>query len=673
MIKKRWEFVETDENLVEEISSKFKIPRVIAKLLVIRGITTDEQIKTFFSDDASALYSPFLLKSMDEAVDRVLLAFDKQEKVVIYGDYDVDGITSTSILYSFLEEIGVDVDYYIPNRFEEGYGINKEAIGSLKQDGYDLLISVDTGITAISQVDYANEIGLDVIITDHHECKESIPNAVAVINPKRSDDSYPFKQLAGVGVTFKLICAINERLGKKIDVLKYIEIVAIGTIADLVKLESENRLFVKLAFKTIKDSKNFGIQALFEVSGVSDKKMSSGIIGFQIAPRLNASGRLKSAKLGVELFLSNSYERAISIASQLDDINTDRKNIERQIFDEAVTMIDDDGVISSSSILVVANEGWNKGVIGIVASRLVEKYYKPVIILSIDGDMASGSARSIDGFSIYDALSSVSDIFTKFGGHTMAAGMSLDKNRIDELRSRLNVYGNDVLTTDTLTPKVYVDESVNSYEVSVPYIEKIRELEPFGIGNREPIFAIKGQVEKIYLIGKEKNHLKMVVDGLEMVGFNLAQFSNYICEGQEVYVAGTLNINKWQDRVKPNMYIKHIKIDDYMLDSILEDVNYHKVVNYLDEKLDFTLDDDKCRRFYRVLNFYDKQNIDRIYLTKLIYEHHLNLKQCLVMLEIFSELRLVTYELEDFYFTFELIKCKKVDLKSSKLYNYLLN
>ncbi len=672
MINKKWKVLEADEKLVSKLTEEFKIPRVIAKVLVIRGITTIEEFKKFFAEDSSEFYSPFLLKSMDVAVARVLKALEKNEKVVIYGDYDVDGITSTSILYTFLEEIGLDVDYYIPNRFEEGYGINRDAIINLEHEGYDLLISVDTGITAVKEVKLANDLGLDVIITDHHECKEVIPNAVAVLNPKRPDDEYPFKQLAGVGVAFKLICAINETIENPVDIYKHLEIVAIGTIADLVKLESENRLFVKIAFRTIKESNNFGIRALFDVAEINDKKISSGLIGFQIAPRLNASGRLKSAKLGVELFLSKTYERAISIAQELNAINTDRRILEKEIFEEAVNIIEADGIISSSSILVVAKEGWNKGVIGIVASRLVEKYYRPVIILAIDGEKASGSARSIDGFSIYEALNSVSDVFTKFGGHTMAAGMSLDKSRISELRDRLNLYGLEKLTEDTLTQKVYIDGLVEISDINVDYVEKIRELEPFGMGNREPIFEVSGNVRNIYLMGKEKNHIKLIMDGFEAVGFNMAEYSNYISKGQNVRLAGTLNINRWMDKLNTTLYIKDIKLDDYLLESISKTLLRHKRVNYLEEKLDFTLNEDLCRQFYKVLNSLDKTNTDRIYYTKLIYEYKINLREVLVMLEIFSELGIVDYELDKFYFTFRLIKGKKVDLKSSKLYNYCL-
>ncbi len=672
MIEKRWKILEADEELVSKLSSEFKIPRVMAKVLVIRGITTIEDFKKFFADDSSELYSPFLLKSIDVAVARVLKALEKEERIVIYGDYDVDGITSISILYSFLEEIGADVDYYIPNRFEEGYGINKDAIIKLKQDGYDLIISVDTGITAVKEVEVANEIGLDVIITDHHECKETIPNAVAVINPKRSDDNYPFKQLAGVGVAYKLITAINESIEKPVDISKHLEIVAIGTIADLVKLESENRLFVKIAFKTISNSSNYGIKALFDIAGINDKKISSGLIGFQIAPRLNASGRLKSAKLGVELFLSKTYERAFSIAQDLDAINTDRRTLEKEIFEEAVNIIESDSIISSSSILLVAKDGWNKGVIGIVASRLVEKYYKPVIILAIDGDIASGSARSIEGFSIYDALNSVNDVFTKFGGHTMAAGMSLDKGRINELRDRLNSYGLENLTEETLTKKVYIDDVVHSSEINIDYIEKLRELEPFGMGNREPIFEIEDVVQKIYPMGKENNHIKIIMRGFEAVGFNMGEYANYISEGQSVKLAGTLNVNRWKDRVNSTLYIRDIKLDAYLLETIYESVKRHKTVNYLEENIDFNLDEDECRQFYILLNTLDKVNTDRIYYTKLIYKYKIDIRKSLIMLEIFSELGIADYELEDFYFTFRLIKGKKVDLKSSKLYNYCL-
>ncbi len=669
---KKWQVLEADESTVSSICENFKIPRVMAKLLVIRGITTFEQVNKFFSDDVSALYSPFLLKSMDKAVERVLKAREGKERVVVYGDYDVDGITSTSILYSFLDEIGVDVDYYIPNRFEEGYGINADALRALRAEGFDLLISVDTGISAIKQVDVANELGLDIIITDHHECKEVLPDAVAVINPKRADCDYPFKQLAGVGVTFKLISALADSIDDEIDVYKYMEIVAIGTIADLVKLESENRLFVKLAFRTMEESSNFGIQALFDVAGLRGRKMSAGLVGFQIAPRLNASGRLKSAKMGVELFLSNNYDRAYKMAKELDEVNADRRKIEKDIYDEAVQMIEDSAELSTSDILVVAGEGWNKGVVGIVASRLVEKYYKPTIVLSIDGESASGSARSIDGFSIYDALNSVSDIFDKFGGHTMAAGMSLSAARIDELRTRLSDYAIKALDADILTPKVYIDDMIDIADITVEYIDMIRRLEPFGIGNREPVFAIKGRLSGVRYMGEENKHIRLNVDSLSVVGFNMSEYANGVSLGQEVYVAGSLNNNEWRGSITPNMYMKHLKVDDYVLDSIKEAIHYHMNVDYLDVEPSFHINRQKCGEFYKILRNLSKNQVKRLYFTKLVYEYKTDLKEALLMLAVFAELGLLDYDLHDLYFNFDLFADKQVELMASKLYNYYL-
>ncbi len=674
MKNKEWKILEADSSLVSEISEKFQIPRVIAKVLVIRGITTDEQINKFFAKDSSDFYSPFLLNDMEKAINRILLAKLDRERVVIYGDYDVDGMTSTSLLYLFFKEIGLDVSYYIPNRFEEGYGINADAVRSLKEEGYGLMISVDTGISAIAEVELAGELGLDVIITDHHECKEVLPPALAVINPMRKDGTYPFKYLAGVGVAFKLACAVNERLKKdeQIDIFKYLEIVAIGTIADLVKLESENRLFVRLAFLTMKNSKNNGIKALFDVADLGNRKLSAGTVGFQIAPRLNAAGRLKSATMGVELFIAENYERAYKLASDLDDLNTDRKNIEKTIYDEAVSQIEDNADISTSDILVVAAEGWNKGVVGIVASRLVEKYYKPVVILSIDGDMASGSARSVDGFSIYDALNSVNDIFTKFGGHSMAAGMSLEVSRIDELRTRLRDYGAKNLDSNLITPKVYIDDEINIDNINTRYISEIRTLEPFGIGNREPVFAISGKLNKIFFMGAEKQHIKLGIGGIDAVGFNMAEIGNLLNTGQEVMVAGTLDNNVWNGNSTPTMYIKDVKLDPFMLESIKEAIDFHMTVNYFEERVDFISDENMCRCFYKILYDLEKQMCDRMYYTSLVYKHNIRISHALIMLEIFSELGIVDYELDEFYLKFTLIKGKKVELRASKLYNCYL-
>ncbi len=672
MINKDWKLLDVDNALIDQIIKIKNMPRIVAKILALRGIYTKEDIDLFFAEDSTSFISPFLLSDMDKAVSRVSDALKRNQRVVIYGDYDVDGITSTSILYKYLEEIGVNISYYIPDRFEEGYGINENAIRTLKKEGYDLLISVDTGITAIKEVEVASSLGLDVIVTDHHQCKEVLPKAVAVINPKKKDDNYPFKDLAGVGVAFKLICALNEKLNTRIDVNKYLEIVAIGTIADLVSLKGENRLFVKIAFRTMLNSENDGIKALLEVSKINDK-ITAGSIGYRVAPRLNAAGRLESATKGVELFLSNSYERAYVIASDLSDINSERQLIEKNIFDEAVDIIENDSNIGAKNILVVANKRWHKGVIGIVASRLVEKYYKPTILLSIKDGVASGSARSIDGFSIFDALNSVNDIFVKFGGHSMAAGMSLDVDKVDEFRTRINEYGDVNLTTNLLTPKVYIDENLSVTDITTDFINTVKELEPYGIGNREPRFSIEGEVQDIVLMGADKNHLKMKIGDLSCVGFSLANASKYVSIGQNIKLVGTLDNNKWKQYITPTLYIKDIKVDKYMLEVIKDAVSYHKKNNYMENRLDINVNRAECGVMYKYLKKNDDKKCEEIYYSKIIFELGMDIRKSLLILEIFSSLDLLSYELFDDYFTFEIMESKKVDLKASNLYNYYLD
>ena len=369
---------------------------------------------SFLNPDYSRLYNPFLLKDMDKAVNRILSALENKEKIIIYGDYDVDGITSTSILFLFLKENGAIVDYYIPNRMEEGYGLNLEAINKIKDKGTDLIITVDTGITAVNEVALAKELGMDVIITDHHECQAEVPQAYAVIDPKQEDCSYPFKLLAGVGVSFKLIQALAKKLNNENSICKYMDIVSVGTVADIVPLIDENRILVKKGFEDIPNTQNIGLDALLKVSGYKGGPVTTGLIGFALGPRLNASGRIGDAKRGIELLITNDKEKAKMIADELNEENKNRQAMEQEIFNEAISLIEKEFDIKNTKVIVIAGEGWHQGVIGIVASKIVEKYYRPTILLTIEDGIAKGSARSVEGFNIFEALCESSQFLTKF-------------------------------------------------------------------------------------------------------------------------------------------------------------------------------------------------------------------------------------------------------------------
>ncbi|WDU84359.1 single-stranded-DNA-specific exonuclease RecJ [Caloramator sp. Dgby_cultured_2] len=385
--------------------------------------------------DLRLLYDPFLLKDMDRAIDRIDEAIKKREKIYIYGDYDVDGITSTAVLYRAFKKLGVDVSFYIPDRVNEGYGINREAIDHISSLDVDLVITVDCGISAIEEVEYAKEKGLDIIITDHHECKERIPNTIA-INPKRHDCQYPFKGLAGCGVAFKLV----QALFKFYDLQGYeefLDLVAIGTIADIVDITDENRIIVKYGLEKILNSDKAGINAIKQVAGIKDK-ISTYNVAFQIAPRLNAAGRLSDAKIAVELFITNDNEKAMQIAKYLDQENKKRQQIEQEILDECIEKIQREIDLKRDRVIVLSSPNWHVGVIGIVASRIVERFNRPTILFYEEGETLRGSGRSIRGFNLYDNLVECKDLLVKYGGHELAAGLTIERSKLDDFRKRLN-------------------------------------------------------------------------------------------------------------------------------------------------------------------------------------------------------------------------------------------
>lgn len=681
MIEKIWRLQEVDEDIIDQLMTFRKMPYVVAKLLAIRGIRTKDEVTTYFNVGRDSFHDPFLLKDMEVAVNRILKARDMKQNIYIYGDYDVDGVTSTSILYMFLEEIGCQIHYYIPDRHEEGYGINEEAISHLKEQGADLMISVDTGITAIEQVKHASSIGLDVIITDHHECQEIIPDALAVINPKRPDDNYPFDMLAGVGVTFKLMQGIGRTIDLENKVWKYLDIVAVGTVADIVPLKGENRAITRLAFETMPTTWNQGLKALMKVSDVEGKKMTAGRIGFGIGPRLNAAGRIKHAKEAVELFISHDHMACMTIAEDLDQVNKDRQAIEKRIFDEAVNIVESTMVPSEKHVIVIASEQWHHGVIGIVASKLVERYYRPVIILAIEDGVASGSARSVEGFSIFKALSANKHLFKKFGGHDMAAGMSLDASLVAKLDEGLNQYAREIMTDEVLIPKVKVDMTLPLEEVTIQLIESLQLMEPFGMGNREPTFQCVGPIKQIQRIGKDKTHLRVELgtfNSKKGVAFSMGDVHDWLRVGQEAECVCNLEINEWQQRRNPQLMIKDLRHIDSFRESIHQVIQQHMLTDYEGDQftIEGTIGRDDYAKFYRYLKEMDFGQRWHIHYPVLIEKFEGNKVQGLIkymiMLEVFSSLGLLTYELTEMYFEFELTESKKVDLTGSKLYNKFL-
>lgn len=689
--KYKWNLREKNDELISDLTKKYKFSTIIATILANRNIVMEDEIRRFLNVDKDKFYDPYLLKDMDKAVDRIIKAIENKENIIIYGDYDVDGITSTSILYMFLEENGVDVDYYIPNRLKEGYGLNNDAIESIYNNNTQLLITVDTGITAIGEVEYANELGLDIIITDHHECLDEIPSATAVIDPKRKDCDYPFDMLAGVGVAFKLIHALSIKLDVIDSIWKYLDIVAVGTVADIVPLIDENRIITKLAFETMQDTWNIGLKSLIKVAGTNkDGRISAGIIGFRIAPRLNAAGRLGEAKKGVELFITKDKDRAANIADSLNEENLTRQELEQNIYNEAINIIEKSIDIDKTKVIVISSNNWHHGVIGIVASRITEKYYRPCILLNIEDNIATGSARSVEGFNIFEALCSVKDVFIKFGGHEMAAGMSLKEELINELRIGVNRYAQDTMKSDTLIPKLTADMEIDINKIDISLIEEIIKLEPYGVGNPEPKFICKGKVNDVRKIGKDNSHIKMVVkyneNYLDGIGFGMGEYYDSINVSNDISLLGTLNINEWNGTKKPQIMLKDIstinefnnniqKHYEVFRDMCKTDFNQEHISFLRKEKLIPVRDE--FETVYRALLTQEKNNHVKINVVKLMNMIKFNKSNkaytLLICLKVFQDLNLLSYQFDGMDLSFSLNKGMKVRLDESNTYKKLNN
>lgn len=564
MTQKKWNFLKCPQD-AQTLAEQLHIPTVVASILANRNINEPESAKQFLSKTKSGIHHPFLLKDAQKAAARIKQALETNETVVIYGDYDVDGITSSAIVFKFLKGLGLNVSYYIPNRVDEGYGINILALQKIRKDGATLMITVDCGITAVGEVEFAKTIGLDIIITDHHTCKEEIPRALAVINPKQPDCTYPFKELAGVGVAFKFILAIVLELGLNTSEYfdAFIDIVAIGTIADVVSLTGENRLFVSHGLKKLQQTDNIGIQSLFQVAGITDKPLTAGNISFTIAPRINAAGRVGSATLAVELLVTDSRERAQEIAVQLDDENHQRQQTEMEILKDALDMISAMDKPEEKKVFVLAKEDWHHGVIGIVASRITDKFYKPTILISLSDKLGKGSGRSVKGFNIFDALTHCSDTLLKFGGHELAAGLGLSADSIDEFDKQINAYANEVMTEDTLVPYINIDAVLQLGDLTLQNAEILSILEPFGMGNAQPVFAVMNTtLQSVRQIGNGK-HCKISVSKAgrhaEFVGFNMSEVAENFKIGASLDLAFTIDTNIFRGNKQLQLILKDVR------------------------------------------------------------------------------------------------------------------
>jgi single-stranded-DNA-specific exonuclease len=564
--KTRWVVRKADQQLVETLVNELKITPLVASLLINRGLNTVDSAR-YFLFGKEQFHDPFLLKGMDIAVNRIREAIERQEPILIFGDYDADGVSSTTVLMLTLRDLGANVQFYIPNRFTEGYGPNETAFRRASENGIKLIITVDTGISAINEAAIAKELGLDLIITDHHEPGPVLPEALAIIHPKLPDSVYPFRELAGVGVAFKVAHALYGEVPEQL-----LEIAVIGTIADLVSLKDENRLIAKKGLEKLKVTKNKGLKAILKVAGVDQQNINEETIGFSLAPRINAVGRLENADMAVELLLTDDPFEAEALAQEMDELNKTRQSIVNSITTEAIEEVERNYPTDSNSVLVIGKEGWNAGVIGIVASRLVEKFYRPTIVLSFDKEkgLAKGSARSIAGFDLFKNLSECRDILPHFGGHPMAAGMTLKLEDVSDLRQRLNNLANEQLTKDDFIPITTLDHQIKVDEINLSALGELNLLAPFGMDNPKPKVLISNvQISTMRKIGSEQNHLKVMVNdngtNLDGIGFGLGPLVDHISPASKISIIGELAINEWNNIRKPQIFIQDVSVETWQL------------------------------------------------------------------------------------------------------------
>ena len=556
-MNKKWEICDTNIEKVEEISKKYNINRLLAISLVNRGIIEDEDLKIFLNPTRKDFHDPFLLPDMDKAVERIIKAIENKEKIIIYGDYDVDGITSITVLKEFLEERGIKVKEHIPNRLEEGYGLNIESIQQIANDNYTLMITVDCGISGIEEVKYANELGIETIITDHHEPLEELPDAIAVIDAKIKTSKYPFRGLAGVGVVFKLIQAIGIRLGlEEKEYLKFLDLVCVGTISDIVPLIDENRVIAKLGLKLVEVTKNYGLAALLKAAGY--KNVDSNSVSFGIAPRINACGRMGYQEEALKLFLSKDSKEAEILTEKLNCYNRQRQEIEKKIYEEASKKIEE---MKNESAIVLGEDNWHHGVIGIVASKITEMYFKPTILICFEGQNGKGSGRSIPGFDLHNALCKTSEYLEKYGGHEMAVGLSLKKENFENFKNKFQKIASQS-SIEEIIPIIKVDAEINLNDLQINKIKELKMLEPFGEGNKLPIFLYRNlKIDSIRALSEGK-HLKLTLKDenkvIQAIGFNMGHLSNEYLIGDKVDVVGTLEINEYNGYENIQINLKDI-------------------------------------------------------------------------------------------------------------------
>ena len=552
-MQKRWNILSAEDAKLTALRQDLNIHPALLQILIQRNIDTYEKAKAFFNPELSNLHSPWLMKDMHKAVDRLLTAFNNREKILVFGDYDVDGTTAVACMYSFLKTVyePSNIGYYIPHRYREGYGVSKAGIDHAHTMGATLIISLDCGIKSIDLVGYAKELGIDFVICDHHTPDSVLPPAVAILNPKQADCNYPFKELCGCGVGFKLITAMAEKLELSSSApMEYLDLLATAIAADIVPMVGENRILVYHGLKKANEEPNYGIRALKELGGVQKELFINNLV-FMIAPRVNAAGRMDDGSKAVQLFIAKHIDEARQYAAMLHSDNSDRKEADKNITDEALAIISGDVAMVSSKSTVVYQPHWHKGVVGIVASRLIDHYYRPTIVLTQSGEYIAGSARSVAGFNVYEAIHQCRDLLLGYGGHFYAAGMTLEPSKVEAFRARFEEVVSASITEDMLIPEINIDAVVTLSDLKQSFFNIIKRMEPFGPENMQPLFMVSGVTDSGYSKIVKDVHIRFSVKQGNIlfngIGFNLASKFHLLQNGEPVDIVFTLEENEWNN------------------------------------------------------------------------------------------------------------------------------
>ena len=557
-----------DEETVARLSSELGIDPVLARLLVQRGIGTFQEARAFFRPSLDNLHDPFLMKDMDKAVERVEAAVRSGEKILVYGDYDVDGTTAVSLVYSFLQRLTRNVDFYVPDRYDEGYGVSYKGIDWAADNGFGLIITLDCGIKANDKVSYAAGKGIDVIVCDHHLPENDLPAAVAVLDPKRSDCGYPFDDLSGCGVGFKLVQAYSQKNGIPFEsLIPLLDLLVVSISSDLVSVVGENRILAHFGLKQLNENPRKGLLAMIHLSGLDPEHITIDDIVFKIGPRINAAGRMESGRMAVELLTAGSDEVAARIGSEINRYNNERKNIDREITREALEMVRSGNCLSARNATIVYNPSWHKGVVGIVASRLVEAFYRPTIVLTKSNGFVTGSARSVHGFDLYDAIESCADLLENFGGHLYAAGLTLKEENLPEFCERIENFIEKHINEDMLTPVIMIDTILDFSQITPKFFRILKQFQPFGPGNNAPVFLTEnvydnGNVRKV---GADGGHLKLELiqesqpyRSISAIAFNKSEHFDHIKAGNPIDVCYSIVENYYRGIANLQLRIKDL-------------------------------------------------------------------------------------------------------------------